>query len=69
MNAINYEGEMNKIISGFGEKKEKLLLHACCAPCSSSCLERLKDSFEITVLFYNPNIESGEYQKRKETQA
>ena len=42
-----------------------LLLHCCCAPCSSACLERLKDVFKITVLFYNPNIEDGEYKKRK----
>ena len=41
-----------------------LLLHCCCAPCSSACLERLKDVFKITVLFYNPNIEDGEYKKR-----
>lgn len=45
--------------------KKKLLLHCCCAPCSSACLERLKDFFSVTVLFYNPNIEDGEYEKRK----
>lgn len=43
----------------------RLLLHCCCAPCSSACIERLKDFFEITVLFYNPNIEDGEYERRK----
>ena len=43
----------------------RLLLHCCCAPCSSACLERLKDHFDITVLFYNPNIEDGEYERRK----
>ena len=42
-----------------------LLLHCCCAPCSSACLERLKDYFKITVLFYTPNIEDGEYERRK----
>lgn len=46
-------------------KGKRLLLHCCCAPCSSACLERLKDYFKITVLFYNPNIEDGEYEKRK----
>lgn len=46
--------------------KKRLLLHCCCAPCSSACLERLKDYFDITVLFYNPNIENGEYERRKE---
>lgn len=44
---------------------KKLLLHCCCAPCSSACLERLKDDFKVTVLFYNPNIEDGEYLRRK----
>lgn len=46
-----------------------LLLHSCCAPCSSACLERLKDSFSVTVLYYNPNIDDeAEYQKRKAEQ-
>lgn len=45
--------------------KPSLLLHACCAPCSSSVLEQLKDVFQITIFFYNPNIDSyEEYQKR-----
>ncbi len=65
MNAKNYNAEMRKIISTFGGKKPRLLLHACCAPCSSACLERLHEHFEITVLFYNPNIEDEEYSKRK----
>lgn len=47
-------------------KKPTLLLHTCCAPCSSACLERLKDTFQITALFYNPNIEDEEYLKRKQ---
>lgn len=51
------------------EKGTKLLMHSCCAPCSSACLERLKDKFQITVLYYNPNIdEDAEYQKRKQEQ-
>ncbi|MBQ5474199.1 MAG: epoxyqueuosine reductase QueH [Lachnospiraceae bacterium] len=37
-------------------KVPKLLLHSCCAPCSSYCLEYLSDYFEITVFYYNPNI-------------
>lgn len=46
-----------------------LLLHSCCAPCSSACLQRLKDKFKITVLYYNPNIdEDEEYAKRKAEQ-
>lgn len=47
------------------DKKRSLLLHCCCAPCSSACLDRLKDHFDITVFFYNPNIETEEYLKRK----
>lgn len=65
MNKINYDKEQRKIIESLGESKPKLLLHACCAPCSSACLERLKDNFKITVFFYNPNIETEEYFKRK----
>ena len=63
MNA-NYDLLMERQISAAGKGK-KLLLHCCCAPCSSACLERLKDDFEICVLFYNPNIESEEYERRK----
>ena len=51
------------------EKGTRLLLHSCCAPCSSACLERLKEYFSITVLYYNPNIdEREEYEKRKAEQ-
>ena len=47
--------------------KPKLLLHACCGPCSSSVLEKLADYFEITIYYYNPNISPyDEYQKRVE---
>ena len=42
------------------EKKPKLLLHACCAPCLSGCFERLLDYFSLTVYFYNPNIDKKE---------
>ena len=65
MNKTNYDKEQQKIIDSLGGKKPKLLLHACCAPCSSACLERLKDYFSVTVFFYNPNIEDEEYLKRK----
>ena len=46
----------------------KLLLHSCCAPCSSYCLEYLSEFFEITVFYYNPNIEDDEYNRRLEEQ-
>ena len=65
MNRKNYDGIMTEKINGL-QKKCKLLLHCCCAPCSSACLERLKEHFDITVLFYNPNIEDGEYERRKD---
>lgn len=49
------------------QNKEKLLLHACCAPCSSHVLETLAGMYDITIFYYNPNItESGEYYKRIE---
>ena len=65
---MNYNEEMKKIINSFDGKK-KLLLHSCCGPCSSSVIERLKNYFNITVLYYNPNIEPiEEYYKRKEEQ-
>lgn len=65
MNAINYDREMRSVCESFGGEKRRLLLHACCAPCSSACLERLKEYFDITVFFYNPNIAGDEYYKRK----
>ena len=65
---INYNEEMKKIISNL-DSNNKLLLHSCCGPCSTAVIERLKDYFDITVLYYNPNIEPiDEYLKRKEEQ-
>ncbi len=63
MNRPSYDKLM--ISQAESAKGKKLLLHCCCAPCSSACLERLKDYFQITVLFYNPNIEDEEYERRK----
>ncbi len=63
MNRPDFDKLMQRKI---GENRSKrLLLHCCCAPCSSACLERLKDDFKITVLFYNPNIGGEEYERRK----
>ncbi len=65
---MNYNEEMKKIIASLDSKK-KLLLHSCCGPCSTSVIERLKDYFDITVLYYNPNIEpKEEYLHRKSEQ-
>ena len=61
----NYDKEMQKQIQTV-KQGERLLLHSCCAPCSSVCLERLSKIFSVTVLYYNPNIDEWEeYQKRK----
>ena len=66
MNKIDYNQQMIKEISSL-KSKPKLLLHSCCAPCSSSVLERLNEFFDITVFFYNPNIDnSEEYFKRQD---
>ena len=67
MNKKNYAKELDKKIEGYRAEglRPRLLLHACCAPCSSYCLEFLREYFDVTVFFFNPNItESEEYQKR-----
>ena len=64
--SINYDKKLEEIISSL-ENTPKLLLHSCCAPCSSAVIERLTKYFDITILYYNPNIEPyDEYLKRKE---
>ena len=67
---INYQKKMETIINGFEEDiKPKLLLHSCCAPCSSYVLNYLNTYFKITVFFYNPNmIDLEEFEKRFEEQ-
>lgn len=66
--ANQYQKGMDYEIKEKVEKK-KLLLHSCCGPCSTSCIERLVNEYYITVFFYNPNItDLKEYEKRKETQ-
>ena len=62
---INYQKELEKTIKSFNGMKPSLLLHACCAPCSSYVLEYLADYFDITLFYYNPNITyKDEYEKR-----
>ena len=64
MNKTNYHKKMLETIENLDSGK-KLLLHSCCAPCSSYCLDILKNNFDITIFFYNPNIFSeSEYEKR-----
>lgn len=72
MNNINYQKELDKILNKLKENKNtktSLLLHSCCAPCSSYVLQYLTNYFDITVLYYNPNItDRNEYEKRKSEQ-
>lgn len=62
---INYDLKMEEIILQNQGKRPTLLLHVCCAPCSSAVLERLLSYFKITIYYYNPNISPyTEYEKR-----
>lgn len=64
----NYAKELEQLIQKLQQegKVPRLLLHACCAPCSSAVLEYLSQYFAITLLYYNPNIVPlEEYQKRE----
>ena len=73
---MNYQLELDKLINELQKKQTdaayhvpRLLLHSCCAPCSSYVLEYLSQYFAITVLYYNPNIfPEEEYRKRVEEQ-
>ena len=65
MNKRNYSKEMDNVITQLESKAPTLLLHSCCAPCSSACLEQLCQFFKVTVFYYNPNItDEDEYNKR-----
>ena len=71
MNVINYQKELDKIIEKIQKegRRPSLLLHSCCAPCSSYCMEYLTQYFDITVYYYNPNItDEEEYRLRVEEQ-
>ena len=64
----NYDKKMTELLKDL-PKGTPLLLHSCCAPCSSACLETLKEHFQLTVFYYNPNIgDEAEYLKRKAEQ-
>ncbi|MDD3186846.1 MAG: epoxyqueuosine reductase QueH [Anaerostipes sp.] len=61
----NYQKKLDTIIENLNKERPTLLLHSCCAPCSSYVLEYLSQYFKITILYYNPNISSEEeFQKR-----
>ena len=62
---MNYDILMQQQIESLGGIRPRLLLHSCCAPCSIPAFERLLEHFELTVFFYNPNIETHfELEKR-----
>ncbi len=64
----NYDILMQKQIEDL-KFRPKILLHSCCGPCSSTCIERLKQNFDVTVFYYNPNIyPQSEFTKRLENQ-
>ena len=66
---INYQLKLEEIIQNENGNIPSLLLHSCCAPCSSYVLEYLSNYFKITILYYNPNISpKDEYDKRLEEQ-
>lgn len=67
MNTINYQKELDKLVLQILDenRRPKLLLHSCCAPCSSYCLEYLAEYFDIVDFYYNPNIApKDEHDKR-----
>lgn len=64
----NYNNLFKNEVANF-DKKHSILLHSCCAPCSSHVISVLKDYFDITIFYYNPNISPiQEYEKRKQEQ-
>ncbi len=64
---LNFAQQMDEVLKTLGPQRPKLLLHACCGPCSSAVLEQLCQYFEITVLYYNPNTwPAEEYYRRGE---
>lgn len=66
MSAPNFHAECEKILSSLDSaKKPRLLLHACCAPCSSYTIEFLAEHFFITIFYYNPNIFPAEEYFRR----
>lgn len=74
MNQVNYQKELDKLLTQIEENHKRgaegfsaprLLLHSCCAPCSSYCLEYLCKWFAVTAFYYNPNISASEEYLRR----
>ena len=68
LNKVNYDLKYEEIVHGLNGKPT-VLLHSCCGPCSSWVLSKIKEIFDVTVVYYNPNIyPKEEYIKRKQEQ-
>ena len=66
----NYQKELESILQQEKTRGQRLLLHSCCAPCSSYVLSYLQHDFRITVFYFNPNItQAEEYERRAAEQA
>ena len=65
----NYQRELDRIIQKRGQKTPRVLLHSCCGPCSSAVLEYITQYFDVTLLWYNPNLyPKEEFDRRFRTQ-
>ncbi len=65
MDKRNYMREFDRIVRSCGGRRPRLLLHSCCGPCSSSVLELLTKYFDVTLLWYNPNLHPQEEFDRR----
>ena len=62
---IDFQREMEAEIESLGGERPRLMMHVCCAPCSSAVIERVAPYFQTALFYYNPNIHpAGEYEKR-----
>ena len=69
MNRRNYQKELDRIIQNRTGRAPRVLLHSCCGPCSSSVLETLTQHFDVTLLWYNPNLYPvAEFERRYQAQ-
>ena len=65
----NYQKELDRIIQKRGQKTPRVLLHSCCGPCSSAVLEYITQYFDVTLLWYNPDLyPKEEFDRRFRTQ-
>lgn len=65
----NYQRDLDAVIRDCGERRPRVLLHSCCGPCSSAVLEYLTQYFDVTLLWYNPNLfPQEEFDRRLSTQ-